>query len=94
MSHIELQTIRNLNMNQEEIQADYQLRTNSSEEEKVPLSPSRRTKRSDVFRDESEMGDDEYEEHEMSLQELLYSSSSFYAIVVPGKWTFRRLESR
>ena len=86
MSHIELQTIRNRNMNQEDIQADYQLRTNSSEEEKVPLSPSRRTKRSDIFRDESEMGDDaSYEEHEMSLQELLYSSSSFYAVVVPGK---------
>lgn len=89
MSHIELQTIRNRNMNQGqsgETPTDYQLHSGSSEEERVPLSPSRRAKKADIFRDESGVDDDaSYEEREMSLQELLYSSSSFYAIVVPGK---------
>jgi len=57
-------------------------------EERVPLSPSRAVIRHpEMFRDESDGGDAQddasYEEREMSLQELMYSSSSFYAIVVP-----------
>lgn len=39
----------------------------------------------DIFRDES----DEEEGFDMSLAELLYSTSSFYAIVVPGKYFHR-----
>lgn len=67
-----------------ETPTDYQLHSGSSEEERVPLSPSRRAKKADIFRDESGVDDDaSYEEREMTLQELLYSSSSFYAIVVP-----------
>ena len=59
----------------------------ATDEERVPLSPSRKMgKRPDIFRDENEDDDAEsYEEHEMTLQELMYSSSSFYAIVVPGE---------
>lgn len=58
------------------------------DEERVPLSPSHAIVRHpEIFRDEPEGGDatddSSYEEREMSLQELLYSSSSFYAIVVP-----------
>jgi hypothetical protein len=55
-----------------------------------PLSPTRGVGGSgnDVFRDEEaeERDDDEesYEEYEITLQELLYSTSAFYAIVVPG----------
>ena len=40
--------------------------------------------RDGVFRDDS-ASDDGSEGFEMSLAELLYSTSSFYAIVVPGK---------
>ena len=77
----------------EEPPASYQLHTDepiAKVEEQVPLSPSRAMIRHpDIFRDESEdttdKDDDSYEEREMSLQELLYSSSSFYAIVVPGE---------
>ena len=94
MSHIELQNIRIRNMNQGGIEpaggtpADYQLHADEQDEEQVPLSPSRRSKRSDIFRDETGGDDDDdasYEEREMTLQELMYSSSSFYAIVVPGE---------
>mmetsp|Transcript_18366 Transcript_18366/g.42370 ORF Transcript_18366/g.42370 Transcript_18366/m.42370 type:complete len:563 (+) Transcript_18366:161-1849(+) len=58
------------------------------DEERVPLSPSRAiASRPDIFRDESAGNEDDdaesYEEREMTLQELMYSSSSFYAIVVP-----------
>ena len=61
----------------------------ATDEERVPLSPSRPTvKRSDIFRDENEDDAESYEEHEMTLQELMYSSSSFYAIVVPGEYLF------
>lgn len=94
MSHIELQNIRHRTMNQnrglepeaEETPANYELHT--EDEETVPLSPARRKKRPDIFRDESGGDDDDegsYEEREMTLQELMYSSSSFYAIVVPGE---------
>ena len=63
------------------------------DDERVPLSPSRAViPHPEMFRNESEgdnaadADDDEsYEEREMTLQELMYSSSSFYAIVVPGK---------
>ena len=59
----------------------------ATNEETVPLSPPRENNgRPDIFRDENngDDGDDEsYVEGEMSLQELMYSSSSFYAIVVP-----------
>jgi hypothetical protein len=37
---------------------------------------------SDIFRDESDNDDDGFD---ISLAELLYSTSSFYAIVVPGR---------
>ena len=62
----------------------------ADDEERLPLTPSRRTaKRPDIFRDESAPNEDDdadsYEEREMTLQELMYSSSSFYAIVVPGE---------
>ena len=68
--------------------------TNNSEQE--PLSPPSQNPNNsnDIFRDEPEGDgeedvddddDDSYEEREMTLQELMYSSSSFYAIVVPGK---------
>eukprot|EP00536_Pseudo-nitzschia_multiseries_P002229 jgi/Psemu1/322463/estExt_fgenesh1_pg.C_290046 len=59
------------------------------DEERLPLSPSRAMiPHPEIFRDESDGGtntpdDASYEEREMSLQELMYSSSSFYAIVVP-----------
>jgi len=63
---------------------------NNINSEREPLSPSQdRNNVTDIFRDESggdeEDGDDDdsYEEQEMTLQELMYSSSSFYAIVVP-----------
>jgi len=36
----------------------------------------------DIFRDES---DDDEDGFDISLAELLYSTSSFYAIVVPGR---------
>jgi hypothetical protein len=75
--------------------ATYQLHTDggiqdATEEEQVPLTPERaKGNRSDIFRDESAANDDDdaesYEEREMTLQELMYSSSSFYAIVVPGE---------
>ena len=69
--------------------ANYRLHTNGVDEEQVPLSPSRKSKRPDIFRDESKAGEDDddesYIEREMTLQELMYSSSSFYAIVVPGE---------
>eukprot|EP00529_Nitzschia_sp_RCC80_P012003 CAMPEP_0113505560 /NCGR_PEP_ID=MMETSP0014_2-20120614/35391_1 /TAXON_ID=2857 /ORGANISM="Nitzschia sp." /LENGTH=561 /DNA_ID=CAMNT_0000400899 /DNA_START=164 /DNA_END=1850 /DNA_ORIENTATION=- /assembly_acc=CAM_ASM_000159 len=55
-----------------------------------PLSPSRNPNagRNDIFRDEPEHDDDDDDEedpmvYEMTLQELLYSTSAFYAIVVP-----------
>ena len=55
-----------------------------------PLSPSRNPNagRNDIFRDEPKHDDDDDDEdpmvYEMTLQELLYSTSAFYAIVVPG----------
>ncbi len=79
---------RGLEPEAEETPADYQLHTEEGnvDEERLPLTPSRRKKRPDIFRDEAGGADDEsYEEREMTLQELMYSSSSFYAIVVPGK---------
>jgi hypothetical protein len=62
----------------------------AANEERVPLSPSRSgVRNSDIFRDETGSSDDDdaesYEEREMTLQELMYSSSSFYAIVTPGE---------
>jgi len=75
---------RGLEPEAEETPANYELHTD--DEETVPLSPSRRKKRPDIFRDESGGDDDDegsYEEREMTLQELMYSSSSFYAIVMP-----------
>eukprot|EP00531_Pseudo-nitzschia_arenysensis_P001314 CAMPEP_0116145350 /NCGR_PEP_ID=MMETSP0329-20121206/16541_1 /TAXON_ID=697910 /ORGANISM="Pseudo-nitzschia arenysensis, Strain B593" /LENGTH=553 /DNA_ID=CAMNT_0003640939 /DNA_START=140 /DNA_END=1801 /DNA_ORIENTATION=- len=79
---------RGLEPEAEETPADYQLHTEDGnvDEERLPLTPSRRKKRPDIFRDESGGDDDDaesYEEREMTLQELMYSSSSFYAIVVP-----------
>jgi len=61
---------------------------NAANEERVPLSPSRSgVRNADIFRDETGASDDDdaesYEEQEMTLQELMYSSSSFYAIVTP-----------
>ena len=65
--------------------------------EREPLSPCRDPNSNEIFRDEptstndenenddGDDDDDSYEEREMTLQELMYSSSSFYAIVVPGK---------
>lgn len=63
---------------------------NAANEERVPLSPSRSgVRNADIFRDETGASDDDdaesYEEQEMTLQELMYSSSSFYAIVTPGE---------
>jgi len=72
--------------------ASYQLQTDETtatmkDGEQVPLSPSRAIiKHPEIFRDESGENDDDaesYEEREMTLQELMYSSSSFYAIVIP-----------
>jgi presenilin 1 len=92
MNQIELQNIRNRTMNREgglepEAPANYKLHTDGGDEEQVPLSPSRKSKRPDIFRDENKAGEDDddesYIEREMTLQELMYSSSSFYAIVVP-----------
>lgn len=37
-----------------------------------------------IFRDDSGSDDDSADGFEMSVSELLYSTSSFYAIVVPG----------
>lgn len=68
---------------------------NNINSEQEPLSPpSQNPNNNDIFRDEpegdeendeeeDEDDDDSYEEREMTLQELMYSSSSFYAIVVP-----------
>lgn len=60
----------------------------TNKEEQVPLSPPRgNSGRHEIFRDETDRTDDDddgsYEEREMTLEELMYSSSSFYAIVVP-----------
>lgn len=61
--------------------------------EREPLSPCRDPNSNDIFRDEPNTNDDDdddddsYEEREMTLQELMYSSSSFYAIVVPVSFT-------
>ena len=76
----------------------YQLHTDQTtatmkdgiDDESVPLSPPRENVRNpDIFRDESGDNNDDdadsYEEREMTLQELMYSVSSFYAIVVPGE---------
>ena len=63
-------------------------------DEEEPLSPQNNQ---EVFNDEpgnSQGGDDDddddddesLEGYDMTLQELMYSTSSFYAIVVPGKW--------
>lgn len=57
-----------------------------------PLSPNRAQGRNnnsnDIFRDEPTGEDDDDEDdpmvYEMTLQELLYSTSAFYAICVPG----------
>jgi hypothetical protein len=38
-----------------------------------------------IFRDDSGSDDDSADGFEMSVSELLYSTSSFYAIVVPGR---------
>jgi len=63
------------------------------------LSPCRDPNSNEIFRDEptstndenenddGDDDDDSYEEREMTLQELMYSSSSFYAIVVPVSFT-------
>lgn len=63
-------------------------------EETEPLTPSNNNNNNsrDIFRDEPEDdGDDDddddgesYVDYDMTLQELMYSTSSFYAIVVPG----------
>lgn len=43
----------------------------------------------EIFRDEESEGEyDDDDGFDMSLSELLYSTSSFYAIVVPGKKDF------
>lgn len=67
--------------------------------EREPLSPCRDPNSNEIFRDEptstndenenddGDDDDDSYEEREMTLQELMYSSSSFYAIVVPVSFT-------
>jgi hypothetical protein len=66
-------------------------------EEVEPLTPSNNNNNGssnnnrDIFRDEPEDDDDDdddgesYVDYDMTLQELMYSTSSFYAIVVPGK---------
>jgi hypothetical protein len=63
----------------------YRLQQNDEEEVREratpPVQPGRQE---DIFRDEESEGDEEYEGY-MSLSELLYSTSSFYAILVPGK---------
>lgn len=80
-------------MSGEETPASYRLHTDNaapasnSDEERVPLSPSRApVQHPEIFRDEPEGGDDEqsYEEREISLQELMYGSSSFYELFAPG----------
>jgi hypothetical protein len=38
-----------------------------------------------IFREDSGSDDDSSDVFEMSVSELLYSTSSFYAIVVPGR---------
>lgn len=60
-------------------------------DEYAPLSPTRSNgnDQNDIFRDEPD-GDDEDDDeddidYEMTLQELLYSTSSFNAIVAPGR---------
>jgi hypothetical protein len=66
--------------------------TDAVPEEVEPLTPSNNNNNNqDVFRDEPEGDDDgdddgeSYIDYDMTLQELMYSTSSFYAIVVPGK---------
>jgi hypothetical protein len=60
-----------------------------SNDEQQPLSPRGNNNSQDVFRDEPGGDDDDDEDeslegYDMTLQELMYSTSSFYAIVVPG----------
>jgi len=61
----------------------YERQTDSlSEDSSEPSVARLHRPGNDIFRDES---DDEADGFDMSLVELLYSTSSFYAIVVPGK---------
>ena len=69
----------------------------TSNDEQQPLSPRGGTSNNnnqDVFRDEPSGDEDDDDEDEslegydMTLQELMYSTSSFYAIVVPGTYFF------
>jgi hypothetical protein len=67
-------------------------------DESEPLTPRNNNNR-DIFRDEPEGGEDDdddddesLEGYDMTLQELIYSTSSFYAIVVPGKFLRIKLQ--
>lgn len=47
--------------------------------------PSQERNNGDTFRDEGSVEEEFEYEYAMSISELLYSTSSFYAIVVPGE---------
>lgn len=44
-----------------------------------------RERNSETFRDEGSVDEESEYDYAMSISELLYSTSSFYAIVVPGE---------
>ena len=67
----------------------YRPQDEDSDELQRPLDGGRRPRNNpatdDIFRDESASFDGSEGGYEMSLSELLYSTSSFYAIAIPGE---------
>jgi hypothetical protein len=77
----------------------YRLQNNDEAERATPpLQSALRPdsgRQQEIFRDEESEGDEEDDGFDMSLSELLYSTSSFYAILVPGKFfVVERLHSK
>jgi hypothetical protein len=71
----------------------YRLQQNDEAEDRQRATPplqsalrSEPGRQQEIFRDEESEGDEEYDGFDMSISELLYSTSSFYAILVPGKF--------
>jgi hypothetical protein len=69
-------------------QNDEQNQNQSPPEHESREESVRRPGSHDIFRDEDSVEEEEEHEYEyaMSLSELLYSTSSFYAIIVPGSY--------
>jgi hypothetical protein len=70
-------------------QNDEQNQDQSPPEHESGEESVRRPGSHDIFRDEDSVEEEEEEdeyEYAMSISELLYSTSSFYAIIVPGSY--------